>query len=271
MPVTRGFVGQRRPPNPRLPPGQSDVGDGFPVLAAELAPTIDTATWTMTVDGLVDSPTSWTWGEIHALPGSEYNGDIHCVTTWSKFDTSFGGLSVDVLLDAAMPSAEATFVLATSVAGYTTNLLLDDIRGGNAWIVWSHEGAPLPLIHGGPIRLLVPHLYFWKSAKWSALSPCSPTTSSASGSRTAITCAEIRGSSSGTPVTEPAAGDWQTAVVRQISRPSPRLVILRLEVANRVEQIPGQDYVVRLTAEDGYTTARNYSCALRRQIRCWSC
>lgn len=166
MPVTRGFVGHRRPIDPRLPPGQSDVGDGFPVLTAEVAPTVDTATWTMTVDGLVDRQTSWSWDEIHALPGSDYLGDIHCVTTWSKFDTTFGGVSVDVLLDAAGPQPEAAFVLATSVTGYTTNLPLADVRGGKAWLVWSHEGRPLPVVHGGPIRMLVPHLYFWKSAKW---------------------------------------------------------------------------------------------------------
>lgn len=166
MPVTRGFVGHRRPIDPRLPPGQSDVGGGFPVLTAEVAPTIDTATWTMSVDGLVDRPTSWSWDEIRALPGSDYVGDIHCVTTWSKFDTTFGGVSVDVLLDAAGPQSDAAFVLATSVTGYTTNLPLADIRGGKAWIVWSHEGQPLPVVHGGPIRMLVPQLYFWKSAKW---------------------------------------------------------------------------------------------------------
>jgi DMSO/TMAO reductase YedYZ molybdopterin-dependent catalytic subunit len=120
----------------------------------------------MTVDGLVATPTTWTWDEMHALPQTRYDGDIHCVTTWSKLGTNFDGVSVDVLLDAAQPSPTATHVLATSTTGYTTNLPLDDVRGGKAWVVWAHEGRPLSPEHGGPVRLLVPHLYFWKSAKW---------------------------------------------------------------------------------------------------------
>jgi DMSO/TMAO reductase YedYZ molybdopterin-dependent catalytic subunit len=136
------------------------------VLTAEVTPHLVPERWTMTVDGLVDSPTTWSWDEMHALPQSEYAGDIHCVTTWSKLGTSFQGVAVDLLLDAARPLPEATFVLATSTTGYTTNLPLDDVRDGKAWVVWSHEGQPLTSEHGGPVRLLVPHLYFWKSAKW---------------------------------------------------------------------------------------------------------
>ena len=120
----------------------------------------------MTVDGLVENPTTWSWTDLHALPQSKYEGDIHCVTTWSKLGPSFSGVSVDLLLDAARPSAEARYVVATSTTGYTTNLPLDHVRGGQAWVVWTHEGKPLPREHGGPARLLVPHLYFWKSAKW---------------------------------------------------------------------------------------------------------
>jgi DMSO/TMAO reductase YedYZ molybdopterin-dependent catalytic subunit len=165
---TRGFIGRRRREerDPRLPPGQYDTGSDFPVLTAEVTPRLDPATWSITVDGLVATPTTWSWDEVHALPASEYVGDIHCVTTWSKLGTRFGGVSVDVLLDTAAPLAQAAFVLATSTTGYTTNLPLDDLRGGRAWLVWTHEGAPLPPDHGGPVRLLVPHLYFWKSAKW---------------------------------------------------------------------------------------------------------
>jgi DMSO/TMAO reductase YedYZ molybdopterin-dependent catalytic subunit len=164
---SRGFLGRAHAErDPRLPPGQHDIGSDFPVLTAEVTPRLDTERWTMSVDGLVTSPSTWTWQAMHALPSSEYRGDIHCVTTWSKFGTSFGGVSVDVLLDAAQPLSTATHVLATSTTGYTTNLPLEHIRGGQAWIVWSHEGAPLPREHGGPVRLLVPHLYFWKSAKW---------------------------------------------------------------------------------------------------------
>jgi DMSO/TMAO reductase YedYZ molybdopterin-dependent catalytic subunit len=164
---TRGFLGRRHAErDPRLPPGQYDVGSDFPVLTAEVTPHLVPENWTMTVDGLVSSPHTWSWQDMHNLPQSEYRGDIHCVTTWSKFDTSFGGVSVDLLLDVAKPLPQATHVLATSTTGYTTNFPLEHIRNGQAWIVWSHEGKPLPPDHGGPVRLLVPHLYFWKSAKW---------------------------------------------------------------------------------------------------------
>ncbi|MCW2528183.1 MAG: Sulfite oxidase [Pseudonocardiales bacterium] len=165
--ASRGFIGRRRPERDvRLPPGQYDVGRDFPTLTAEVTPRLDPDKWKISVDGLVANPQSWSWQDAHLLPQSEYRGDIHCVTTWSKFDTSFGGVSVDVLLDASAPLPEATHVLATSTTGYTTNLPLEHLRGNQAWIVWSHEGKPLTREHGGPVRLLVPHLYFWKSAKW---------------------------------------------------------------------------------------------------------
>jgi DMSO/TMAO reductase YedYZ molybdopterin-dependent catalytic subunit len=164
---TRGFTGRRRPERPgRLPPGQYDTGSDWPVLTAEATPVVDTEQWTMTVDGLVGKPTTWTWREMHALPGSTYVGDIHCVTTWSKLDTTFAGVSVDTLLAAARPAADAAYLMAHSTTGYTTNLPLADVTDGKAWIVWDYDGRPLPVDHGGPVRLLVPHLYFWKSAKW---------------------------------------------------------------------------------------------------------
>jgi DMSO/TMAO reductase YedYZ molybdopterin-dependent catalytic subunit len=164
--ITRGFMGRKRNRDPRLPPGQYDTGKSWPVLTAEATPKLDTATWTFTVDGLVDHPTTWTWDEIHALPPSSYEGDIHCVTTWSKLGMTFGGVSVDALLAIAGPQPSATHVMAHSHTGYTTNLPLADVTGGKAWIAWEAEGEPLPRQHGGPARLLVPHLYFWKSAKW---------------------------------------------------------------------------------------------------------
>jgi DMSO/TMAO reductase YedYZ molybdopterin-dependent catalytic subunit len=164
---TRGFLGRRnKERDPRLPPGQYDVGDDFPVLSAEVTPRLETDRWTMSVDGLVTDPQTWSWEGLHRLPESEFRGNIHCVTSWSKLDTSFSGVSVDVLLDAAGPLPDATHVLATSTTGYTTNLPLEHIRGGQAWVVWAHNGKPLHPEHGGPLRLLVPHLYFWKSAKW---------------------------------------------------------------------------------------------------------
>jgi DMSO/TMAO reductase YedYZ molybdopterin-dependent catalytic subunit len=166
-PTTRGFLGRRRAErDPRLPPGQYDAGDTWPVLHAEATPRIATQGWTFRVEGLVENEVSWTWDEIHALPRARYEGAIHCVTTWSKFGMTFDGVSVDTLLEAAKPLPTASFVLATSHTGYTTNLPLEDVTGGKAWVVWDVDGHPLTTEHGGPARLLVPHLYFWKSAKW---------------------------------------------------------------------------------------------------------
>jgi DMSO/TMAO reductase YedYZ molybdopterin-dependent catalytic subunit len=108
----------------------------------------------------------WTWGEIHDLPSSNFTGDIHCVTAWSKLGVNFSGVSVDTLLDLAHPLENASYVVAQSHTGYTTNLPLADVMGGKAWVVWEYDGKPLEVDHGGPARFLVPHLYFWKSAKW---------------------------------------------------------------------------------------------------------
>lgn len=166
---TRGFAGRGRAErDPRLPPGQYDTGDTWPVLTAEVTPQVETSSWSFAVKGLVDNPTTWTWEEIHALPGSTYNGDIHCVTTWSKLGVTFSGVSVDTLLEIAAVRPGASHVLAFSHSGYTTNLPLADVTSGRAWVVWEYEGQALPTEHGGPARLLVPHLYFWKSAKWVA-------------------------------------------------------------------------------------------------------
>ena len=164
--LTRGFTGRNRKTNPALPPGQYDTGHRWPVLTAEATPRIDIDAWTFTIDGLVERPTTWTWPQVHALAESTYSGAIHCVTTWSKFDMTFTGVSVDTFLAIAQPHPSATHVVATTHTGYTTNLPIDDVTDGQAWIVWEVDGRPLPVDHGGPARLLVPHLYFWKSAKW---------------------------------------------------------------------------------------------------------
>ncbi|MEV7834628.1 sulfite oxidase-like oxidoreductase [Streptomyces subrutilus] len=164
--ATRGFVGRPRVHDPGLPPGQYDARDDWPVLSAEVTPALSTGDWTFRVDGLVAEPRTWTWDEAQALPASTYEGDIHCVTTWSKFGMRFGGVALDVFLDAVRPDPSATHVVAYSYTGYTTNLPLADVTGGRAWVAFRHEDAPLPSEHGGPARLLVPHLYFWKSAKW---------------------------------------------------------------------------------------------------------
>jgi DMSO/TMAO reductase YedYZ molybdopterin-dependent catalytic subunit len=166
--VSRGFRRRREAPDGtehRLPPGQY-AEPGFPVLSAGPTPRIDPSDYRFGIEGLVRNPGEWSLDELKALPGSTFDGDIHCVTKWSKIATSFTGVSMDVLLDQAEPLDEASHVLAFSYGGYTTNLPLQDVRDGLAWVVWEHEGAPLPREHGGPVRLLVPHLYFWKSAKW---------------------------------------------------------------------------------------------------------
>jgi len=169
MTFTRGFRGrQRGPRDPRLPPGQYDTGALWPVLTAEPTPKLSVESWTFTVEGLVGQPTTWTWDQIHALAPSSFEGDIHCVTTWSKLGVTFGGVPIDALLAEARPLPAATHVLAYCHTGYTTNLPLADVTNGQAWVVWEVDGGPLPTDHGGPARLLVPHLYFWKSAKWVA-------------------------------------------------------------------------------------------------------
>ena len=164
--VSRGFTGRRRTPAElaaRLPPGQY-LEPGFPVLTAGPTPNVRRDVWQLTVDGMVSERRSWRWEQLAELPFETVPCDIHCVTKWSKLGTSFGGVSVDTLLGEVRPSGE--HVMASSYGGYTTNLPLADLTGGQAWVVTEFEGEPLPREHGGPARLLVPHLYFWKSAKW---------------------------------------------------------------------------------------------------------
>jgi DMSO/TMAO reductase YedYZ molybdopterin-dependent catalytic subunit len=166
---SRGFGGgRRRVPEEladRLPPGQY-FEPGFPVLSAGPTPDVDTAEWTLKIDGMVGQKREWTWDEFHHLPFETVPCDIHCVTKWSKLGTNFGGVSVDTLLDGTEPLG--AYVTTYSYGGYTTNLQLEDLTDGKAWVVTEHEGEPLPAEHGGPARMLVPHLYFWKSAKWVA-------------------------------------------------------------------------------------------------------
>ena len=166
--VSRAFRGRRRTPDEladRLPPGQY-YESGFPVLTAGPTPRIEPGEWGFRIDGMVGRELEWTWDEFHELPFETVPCDIHCVTKWSKLGTNFGGVSVDTLLEGVEPQGE--YAMAFSYGGYTTNLPLADLTGGKAWVVTEHEGEPLPREHGGPARLLVPHLYFWKSAKWVA-------------------------------------------------------------------------------------------------------
>ena len=165
MPITRGFSGRPRrgADDDRVPPGQY-VTDDFPVLSAGPTPHTPLEDWTFSIVGEVDEPRRWTWDEFRALPSTTVNCDIHCVTKWSRLDTVWEGVSVDTLLEGVDTSAE--YVLAFCDGGYTTNLPLADVTGGKAWIATGSDGGPLDPEHGGPARLLVPHLYFWKSAKW---------------------------------------------------------------------------------------------------------
>ena len=161
--ITRGFGGRRRESEPNLPPGQYLTED-FPVLSAGPTPRIDTAEWSFGIRDESGALTSWTWDELHALPIEDVHTDIHCVTRWSKLGTHWRGVSLDTLL--ADSDTSASYAMAHSYGGYTTNIPLDDLLGGQAWIASEFEGEPLEPEHGGPARLIVPHLYFWKSAKW---------------------------------------------------------------------------------------------------------
>jgi DMSO/TMAO reductase YedYZ molybdopterin-dependent catalytic subunit len=167
--IARGFHSHRAAAAPpgRLPPGQYETRD-FPVLSAGPTPRTSLATWDFTIRDAAGHVKRWTWDEIRALPRDMPTVDIHCVTKWSKFDTRWGGVSVDTLLGAARDGGVAAeaFVVAFADGGYTTNLPLADVTGGQAWVAFEYDGKPLAPEHGGPARLLVPHLYFWKSAKW---------------------------------------------------------------------------------------------------------
>jgi DMSO/TMAO reductase YedYZ molybdopterin-dependent catalytic subunit len=165
--VTRGFVGRRQPAErgQRVPPGQYVTTD-FPVLSAGPTPHTGLDEWSLAIDGLVAQRRQWTWDEFLALPAQDYTVDISCVTKWTKLDMRWRGVSLDTLLDTVELDRAAAFVIATCDGGYTTNLPLADVVNGQAFVAFEYDGAPLAPEHGGPARLVVPHLYFWKSAKW---------------------------------------------------------------------------------------------------------
>jgi DMSO/TMAO reductase YedYZ molybdopterin-dependent catalytic subunit len=161
--VSPGFHGRRRESAVELPPGQYLTED-FPVLSAGPTPRIPVEEWEFTVTTETGQKHRWTWRELLDLPFETPKVDIHCVTKWSKLGTDWQGVSLDVLLDDVETAAD--FALVSSYGGYTTNLPLEDLLDGRAWIVYRYDGEELEPEHGGPVRLLVPHLYFWKSAKW---------------------------------------------------------------------------------------------------------
>lgn len=154
-----------RPEEDRLPPGQHLVRD-WPVLDLGVQPRIPLERWRLDVDGAVETPVSWDWETFKAQKQTQEVTDIHCVTTWSRYDNRWEGVATRDLLDIVMPKMEATHVMLYSHDGYTTNLALEDFAAEDALVVHSWEGQPLAREHGGPVRLVVPHLYFWKSAKW---------------------------------------------------------------------------------------------------------
>jgi DMSO/TMAO reductase YedYZ molybdopterin-dependent catalytic subunit len=154
-----------RPESERLPPGQHLVKN-WPVLDLGQQPAISIDTWRLEVRGLVDAQLTLKWSEFQALEQSRKVSDIHCVTTWSRYDNEWKGVSARDLLDLAMPKPEATHVMLTSYDGYTTNLPLEDFASEDAILATHWQGVPITREHGGPMRLVVPHLYFWKSAKW---------------------------------------------------------------------------------------------------------
>ena len=165
--ISRAFTGKRREPSTaeRVPPGQYIAPD-FPVLSAGPTPRTPQDQWTFSIEGLVAEPLKWSWQEFLRLPVQSFQVDIHCVTKWSKLDTHWQGVSIDTLFKDLTIDPKAMYVTAFSDGGYTTNLPLADMVGGKAFVAYTYEGKPLPPEHGGPARLVVPQLYFWKSAKW---------------------------------------------------------------------------------------------------------
>jgi DMSO/TMAO reductase YedYZ molybdopterin-dependent catalytic subunit len=167
MVVTRGFFG-RRPSEEdakRLPPGQYRE-HGFPVLSAGPTPTVSTKDWRFTLKVGPRPIKTWNWEEFNVLPRTTVRRDIHCVTKWSKFDTDWEGVTVDDVLADAGIAAPSDYALAHCYDGYSTNVPFKDLAGGKGMIAIRYQGAPIAPDHGGPARLFVPHLYFWKSAKW---------------------------------------------------------------------------------------------------------
>jgi DMSO/TMAO reductase YedYZ molybdopterin-dependent catalytic subunit len=169
--ISRGFKGRARETGralkERIPPGQYETKD-FPVLSAGPTPRTSLERWNFWIYGDIAEELKWTWDEFQKLPRETVTVDIHCVTKWSKLDTVWTGVSVDTLLEGINLEAQPAigYLIAYCDGGYTTNLPLADVRGGKAWIAYEYDGKPLAPEHGGPARLLVPHLYFWKSAKW---------------------------------------------------------------------------------------------------------
>jgi len=154
-----------RPEDQRLPPGQHLTKD-WPVLDLGVMPPVSRERWRLDVYGAIENPVFWTFAEFTAQKQEQFVSDIHCVTTWSRYDNLWEGLATRELLAACQPREDARFVVLHCSDGYTTNLALEDFAAEDALLAHSWSGQPLTDEHGGPVRLVVPHLYFWKSAKW---------------------------------------------------------------------------------------------------------
>ena len=251
-----GFTGRhkRATEGADLPPGQY-LTDGFPVLSAGPTPQVPLDAWRLEVGGELGVVRSWTWDEFRALDAEKVTVDVHCVTRWSKLGTTWTGVPVEALLTDV--ELDGDFVVASSYGGYTTNLPLEDLLDGKAWVAFEYEGEPLDPEHGGPARLLVPHLYFWKSAKW--LRGLRLQDEDEAGFLGAARLPRLR-----RPVEGAAALgrlSWQHATVVGTREETATVRTLTLQVDGWSGHRPGQHVDVRLTAPDGYTAVRPYSIA----------
>jgi len=166
--LSRGFSGFRRPQPPREIPEGQYYETGFPVLTYGPTERVSQADWKLTIDLGEDGFKSWTWDDLMAMPQTDIHTDIHCVTKWSMLDSDWKGVDLDVFFEQAGlgENIAGDYLMIRSFGGYTTNLPVADVRGGKAYIVHEFDGEPITPEHGGPVRMIVPHLYFWKSAKW---------------------------------------------------------------------------------------------------------
>jgi DMSO/TMAO reductase YedYZ molybdopterin-dependent catalytic subunit len=149
----------------RLPPGQRKVGN-WPVLDLGIQPAVPVERWRLAIDGLVENPVTWDWTAFRAQPVFRDVSDIHCVTAWSRFDNAWEGVGARHILDVVKPKPEARFIILHGFDEYTTNLPLAEFAADDVLLAHSWQGKPLTREHGGPVRAIVPKLYFWKSAKW---------------------------------------------------------------------------------------------------------
>ena len=255
MHVTRGFQRRRRPVDPsRVPPGQYVTGD-FPVLSAEPTPNISLDRWTFEIRGAVEKPRTWTWAEVQALPAETFTRDIHCVTKWSKLDTTWTGVSLDVLFEGTRPTG--SYVLAFSDTGYTTNLPLADVMGGRAWVVWEFDGEPLDPEHGGPGAHAGAAPVLLEEREVGARDR-------GARPRPARLLGTLRLPRLRRPVERtalPGRLSWQVATVAEISNETATARTLMVDVPAWPGHLPGQHVDLRLTAADGYQAQRSYSIA----------